>query len=211
MRLKAVLLAVALLLSVPAAFSQNQATDKTLVTIRPQMAMQGLDPMNPTGVHVIGTGSSGDAIMRQITIANYTTKTVTSLEYAYRVSTPVGCTDSTLPVRWETASADNINLAPGGEAQIDAPRSLSASGSSKQLAEAADRSKTPVVLVTVGVLRVNFSDGSTWADDEALQHNTFDNGRAEKENGCHSPTPAEIRAKQMRAKAAQTGAADPQK
>jgi len=50
MRLKAVLLAVALLLSVPAAFSQNQTTDKTLVAIRPQMAMQGLDPMNPTGV-----------------------------------------------------------------------------------------------------------------------------------------------------------------
>jgi len=31
--------------------------------------------MNPTGVHVVGTGPSGDAIMRQITIANYTNKT----------------------------------------------------------------------------------------------------------------------------------------
>jgi hypothetical protein len=201
MQRKAVLLAVVLPLAVPAAFSQSN--DNTLVTIRPQWAVQGLDPMNPTGVHITGTGTSGDAIMRQITIANYTNKTVTSLEYAYRVSTPVGCTDSTLPVRWETASADNINLAPGCEAQIDAPRSLSASGSSKQLAEAADRSKTPVVLVTVGVLRVNFSDGSTSADDEALQPNTFDNGRAEKEAGCHATTPEELRAKQMRAKSAQ--------
>jgi len=31
-------------------------------------------------------------------------------------------------------------------------------------------------------LKVNFSDGSTWSDNEALQHNTFDNGRAEKES-----------------------------
>jgi hypothetical protein len=194
MRSKAVLLAVALLLSVPAAFSQTKTTDMTLVTIRPQWAMQGLDPVNPTGVHVIGTGPSGDAIMRQITVANYTTKTVTSLVYGWRTSTPLGCTDSTLPVGWQTASA-KLTIAPGGEAQIDAPASLSASGTSKQLAEAADRNKTPVVLVTVGLLKVNFSDGSTWADDEAQQHNTFDNGRAEKENGCHSPTPAEIRAK----------------
>ena len=45
------------------------------------------------------------------------------------------CTDSTLPVGWEMASAELI-IAPGGEAQIDASASLSASGTSKQLAEA---------------------------------------------------------------------------
>jgi hypothetical protein len=210
MRSKAVLLAVALLLSVPAAFSQTQTTDKTLVTIHPHGAMQGFDPMNPTGVHVIGTGPSGDAIMRQIIIGNYTTKTVTSLEYAWRTSTPLGCTDSTLPVGWETASV-KLTIAPGDEAQIDAPASLSAPGTSKQLAETADRTKTPVVLVTVGLLKVNFSDGSTWSDDEALQHNTFDNSRAEKDYGCHSLTPAELRAKQIRVKAAQTAAGDPQR
>jgi len=134
MRSRAVLLAVALLL-VSAAIPQIQAADKTLVAIRTQWAMQGLDPMNPTGIHVIGTGPSGDAIMRQITIAKYTTKTVTSLEYGWRTSTPLGCTDSTLPVGWKTAIAE-LTIAPGGEAQIDASASLSASGTSKQLAEA---------------------------------------------------------------------------
>jgi hypothetical protein len=55
----------------------------------------------------------------------------------------------------------------------------------------------------VGLLKVNFSDGSTWRDDQAVQSKNFDNGLAEKENGCRSPTPAELRAKQMRAKTAQ--------
>jgi len=65
-----------------------------------------------------------------------------------------------LPVGWKTAIAE-LTIAPGGGAQIDAPASLSASEISKQLAEAADRSKTPVMLVTVGLLKLNFSDGST--------------------------------------------------
>jgi hypothetical protein len=57
MRLKAVLLAVALLL-VPTAFSQSD--DNTLVTIQPRIALQGFNPMNPTGVHINGHGAGGE-------------------------------------------------------------------------------------------------------------------------------------------------------
>ena len=47
---------------------------------------------------------------------------------------------------------------------------------------------TPVVLVTIGLLKVNFADGATWSDDEAINSETLDHGRAGKETKCHSPT-----------------------
>src|SRR5215469_3897578 len=125
------------------------------------MAMQGFDPMNPTGVHVISTGPSGDAVMRQITIANYTSKTVASVDYGWRISAPLGCNESTLPVRWETATA-TVSIAPNAAAKIPVPDTLSHSGSSMELANQARNSHAPAVLVTVGLLKVTFTDGSTW-------------------------------------------------
>jgi hypothetical protein len=203
MQRKAVLLAVALLL-LPAAFSQSN--DNTLVTIQPRMALQGFNAMNPTGVHVNGTTMGGESnastLISQFAVMNYTNKTVTSLEYGWRISTPLGCTDSTLPVRWETADA-RVTIAPNAEANIKPPDSLSRPGTSNELAEQARNSHTPVVLVTIGLLKVNFSDGSSWTDDHAAQSNNFDNGLAEKETGCHATTLEEVRAKQMRAKATQ--------
>lgn len=106
-----------------------------------------------------------------------------------------------LPVRWETTSA-NLNIAPGAEVNVKMPDSLSRPGTANEMAAEARNSHAPVVLVTIGLLKVNFSDGSTWSDDQAAQSNNFDNGRAEKETGCHAPTPEEIRAR-MQAKTTQ--------
>jgi hypothetical protein len=33
-------------------------------------------------------------------------------------------------------------------------------------------------------VRVTFSDDSTWSDEEAVDRNTFDNGRAEQTEHC---------------------------
>jgi hypothetical protein len=72
-------------------------------------------------------------------VAYYTNKTVTSLEYGWRISTPLGCTDSTLPVHWETADAA-VTIAPNAEANIKPPDSLSRPGASNELAAEAQNS-----------------------------------------------------------------------
>lgn len=48
--------------------------------------------------------------------------------------------------------------------------------------------KTPVLLVTVGIVKVTFADGSTWSDDEAQQRNTWDNNFHKKHDGCEVHT-----------------------
>jgi hypothetical protein len=55
------------------------------------------------------------------------------------------------------------------------------------LAAEARANKTPVVLVTIGIVKVTFADGSTWSDDEAVERNTFDSSSYEKRENCHSP------------------------
>ena len=147
--------------------------------------------MHPNAVGhpvITGTGSSGDALMEQFIVTNYSTKRVEAIECGWRTSAPVACSGSTLPVGWQTAKA-NINIAPGAEATITTPKSLSASGSSKNLAEQADAHKTPVVLVVVGIVMATYADGSTWVDDEAVNGENFDNGKAEQSEGCYAPTP----------------------
>jgi hypothetical protein len=42
-----------------------------------------------------------------------------------------------------------------------------------------------VVLVTIGIVKVTFADGTTWSDDEAVERNTFDSSSYEKQEGCH--------------------------
>jgi hypothetical protein len=183
MQRKAVLLAVALLL-VAAAISQN-----TGVTIKPRMALQGADPMNPVAaapgapVRVYGTSMDTNTIISRMTVMNYSGKTATSLEYGWRISAPTACSGSTLPVRWQTATA-NVNIPPGAEAEIHTPESLSRNGAAPELAAQARATNTQVVLVTIGIVRVNFADGSTWVDQEAIDRNTFDDNRADQKEGC---------------------------
>jgi hypothetical protein len=42
---------------------------------------------------------------------------------------------------------------------------------------------TPVVLITIGIVRVTFTDGSTWVDQEAVDRHTFDDNLIDKEQG----------------------------
>jgi hypothetical protein len=124
------------------------------------------------------------SLMNKLTITNYSTKAVASVEYGWRVSAPASCTDTVLPARWETATA-NVSIAPnGGEAEVVVPESLSRKGSSEDLAAEARATNTPVALVTIGIVTVTFADGSTWTDNEAVERHMFDKGRAEREESC---------------------------
>jgi len=49
--------------------------------------------------------------------------------------------------------------------------------SAKEPANEARANNTPVVLVTVGILKATYGDRSAWRDKEALERNIFDDGR----------------------------------
>jgi hypothetical protein len=177
-------LAVSLLLPVPAVFSRDTSI---VVNIRSHFALQGFNLMNPAAVgHPVITGYAmiTDVIISQFAVTNYAAKPVESIDYGWRISAPTACGDSTLPVRWETATA-KVNIAPGAEASITPPESLSRIGTAHGLAAETGANKTPVVLVTIGIVKVTFADGSTWSDDEAAERNTFDSNSYEKQEGCH--------------------------
>ena len=40
-----------------------------------------------------------------------------------------------------------------------------------------------MVLITIGIVRVTFTDGSTWVDQEAVDRHTFDDNLIDKEQG----------------------------
>lgn len=186
--MKKLVLAVSLLL-VPLAFTQTLPPDQS-VTIKPQWALQGFNPLNPSAVThpvITATSMNTNAVLSQFTVTNYSAKAVTSIEYGWRIDAPTACSNSTFPLRWETASAD-VNIPPGAEANITAAESLSRTGAAPELAAQARASNTPVVLVTIGIVKVTFADGSTWSDDEAVQRNTWDSNYYEKHEGCHPPT-----------------------
>ena len=190
MKGKSLLLAVSFLLLLVLAASAQPQPNPTLVKIMPHWAQQGFNPLNPSAVgHPVITANAmmANAIMNRFTITNYSKKAVTSIEYGWRISAPAACADSTFPVHWETASA-NVSIAPGAEANITTAESLSRDGAAKDLAEQAQAANTPVVLVTVGIVKATFADGTTWTDDEALERNTFDGNLYEKHEGCQSPT-----------------------
>jgi hypothetical protein len=185
----AVLSAVALLL-VPAAISQTQVNTSGGVIISPHAALQEADPMNSAGpggapVRVHGTITEANTIVSRITVMNYSGKTVTSLEYGWRTSAPRACANSSLPAKWETAEA-TVNITTGDKATIKTVDALSKRGVAPELAAQARANNTPVVLVTIGIVKVTFADGSTWTDDEAVERNMFDNDLMEKQEACHS-------------------------
>ena len=159
-----------------------------VVAIHPHFAQQGFNPLNPAAVgHPVITGNSvaNDVLLTAFTVTNYSTKTVTSVEYAWRIAAPSACSDSTLPVSFDSRVA-NLKIAPGAEVTIAAPSVLSGAGTAKVLARRATANRAPVVIVTVGILQVIYADGSTWTDKEAIDSENFDNGRAEKEDSCHA-------------------------
>jgi hypothetical protein len=55
--------------------------------------------------------------------------------------------------------------------------------------------KTRIVLVTFGIVKVTFADGSTWSDNGEVEYNSFDGNLYEKQEGCHSPTVSEVQKK----------------
>jgi hypothetical protein len=178
------------------AFAQSPL-DTQLIKISPQLAQQGLDPLHPNAVgHPVITGNSMNVntVISQFTVTNYAAKTVTSIEYGWRIAAPAACSTSTLPVHWETATV-NVNIPPAAEVDITTVESLSRTGSAPDLAAQARANHTSVVLVTIGLLKVTYADSSTWSDDEAVNSQNFDNGRAEKVSDCHVPTPKELQGK----------------
>nr|UXE41681.1 hypothetical protein Hi04_10k_c5966_00014 [uncultured bacterium] len=171
-----------------------------VVYILPRLAQQGYLPLNPAAVdHPVITSktTSKGSVLSQFTITNYSSKTVTSIEYGWRVSAPSACSGSTLQVHWDTATVE-VTIDPGAEAQIATPDALSRAGSAKKLADEARATNTPVVLVTLGILKATYSDRSAWKDKEALKRNIFDDGRVEKQEGC----PSSMRPRQSPAPAA---------
>ena len=65
-----------------------------------------------------------------------------------------------MSVRWQTATA-NVNIPPSAQAKVDIVESLSRNGAAPELAEQARATNTPVVLVTIGIVKATFADGST--------------------------------------------------
>ena len=195
--MKTLLLAVSLLL-VPLAFTQTLSRDQG-VTIRPRTALQGFNPMNPSAVGhpvITSTGPSGDALLKQFTVTNYSAKAVTFIEYGWRISAPAACSSSTqtLPVKWDTATV-NVNIASGAEAHITTAESLGRTGAAPDLVAQARATNTPVVQVTIGIVQATFADGSTWTDNDALERNTFDNNLHDKKEGCQLSTVSEMQKK----------------
>ncbi len=193
------LLAVSLLLLAPAAFPQANS-NTTGVTIRRDVALQGADPANPAlpkgaPVRVYGTAVGDNNLMTRITVANNSTKAVSSIQYGWRISSATACTGSTLPVRWDTATVKFSSFAPGTRVELDTPESLSRQGSVLDLAREAFASRASVVLITVGIVKVTFADGSTWADDEAMRTSNFDGDLHERMNDCHGPIVSEMQHK----------------
>ena len=91
-----------------------------VVYILPQLAEQGYDPLNPAAVaHPVITRktTSKGSILSQFTVTNYSSKTVTSIEYGWRVSAPSACSMSTLQAHWDTATVE-VTIGPGAEAHI---------------------------------------------------------------------------------------------
>jgi hypothetical protein len=186
------LLAAVFFALVLAAFSQVLQPSMLYVSIRPRPAVQAFDPLRPTGVKITGMEMQAHSLLNKIAITNYSTKAVTSIEYGWRISAPESCADTKLPPRWDTATA-NVSVAPnGGEGEVAVPESLNRAGASEDLAAEARASNTPVVLVTVGLVKVTFADGSTWSDDEAVERHLFDNGRAEQEESCVVSAPPNV-------------------
>jgi len=184
MKGKLLLLAVSLLLLLASATSaQSQPNQPTKISWH--FACQGFNPVHPAamGHPVITNYATLKNTMSQFTVTNYSAKAVTSVEYGWRIAAPTGCTDSKMSVRWETAKAD-VNLAAGAEVTINTPEALSKEGSADDLVAQARVTNTPVVLVTIGIVKVTFADGTTWTDKEAVEHNTFDSNYYEKNEPC---------------------------
>ena len=192
------LLCLLSLLLITAAFPQAGLDPNTTgVVVRRQIALQGADPANPAApkgapVRVYDTTGGGGILLSRITVANNSKKTVTALEYGWRIAAPTACNESTFPARWGTAIVRLNRLSPGEQIELDTPKSLSREGSESDLATEARAHKASVVLVTVGILWVTFADGSPWKDKDALQSKTFDGGLYEKENDCHAPAVSEM-------------------
>lgn len=128
-----------------------------------------------------------------MTVMNNSGKTVTSLEYAWRIAPAKACASSMQP-SWETASVD-VTILPNEEASINLPKTLSEQGAAPDLAKEARSTQTKVVVVTIGILKVRYGDGSDWSDDEAERNHLFDQGAAERAERCHVPTAKEMQAK----------------
>lgn len=159
------------------------------IALQTNFAMQGFNPLNPTAVgHPVITGKAqtADQLLGYFVVTNYAKKAVVAIEYGWRIAAPLTCLDSTLPASWDKATVE-ITIASGAEATIPAPAELSASGSSKRLADLAYVNKTPVVLIIVGLLRVTYADGSQWSDEQAISRQIFDGGMHEKIEQCQKP------------------------
>jgi hypothetical protein len=164
-------------------YAQNRVTIKTTT------AVQGFNPLNPNASsHPVITAKSqtADQLLGDFTVTNYATKEVTSLTYGWRIAAPATCQGSSLPPFWQEERV-TVSIPAGKSAVIDGPKDLNAEGTAKQLAENADLHRTPVVLITVGLLTVTYSDGTFWKDDKATTTHTFDGGMGEKLDECKSP------------------------
>lgn len=171
-----------LLVLVASALAQNSITIKTIT------AMQGFNPLNPAAIgHPVITGKSQlpDQLLGSFTVTNYSAKTVSSLTYGWRISAPLSCQSNLRPF-WQEEKV-SVEIKPQANITLDGPKDLNEPGTSKRLAEMADVHKAQVVLVTVGLLEVNYADGSIWRDEDAIRSRSFDRGVNEKTDLCAPP------------------------
>jgi hypothetical protein len=178
MRSKGILLAVALLL-VLAASSQVPRLIHAMPTVTFKALMAHIDVFANVKVSEV---AQGRGLVTRIRVNNYTDKTVRSIEYGWRIAAPAACTNAMTP-HWETATVDVV-IPPHGEVRLTPVESLSSFSAKQEVAARAEATHTPVVLVTVGILKATFTDGSTWLDDNAAESQMFDGGAWEKRERC---------------------------
>jgi hypothetical protein len=170
-----------------------QAQPQSAVTISPRITTQGADLLHPDApsgppVRIISQVAPSGVIVSAITLVNHSSKTAVEVEYGWRIAEAAACSGSSLEPRWETASAAVKLFPDGDEVSIKVAPPLSQPGSATKLADQARAANTDVVVVTIGILKVRFADGSTWMDSEAAQNKMFDNGEQEKAATCNLPT-----------------------
>jgi hypothetical protein len=177
------------LIALPA---QAQQKSNSTVFITTQPALQGANPAHPAAsdppVRIMGQTTANLTLMTRFQVRNSSANAVVWVQYGWRVAPAEGCMDSSLQPRWDTAEVDVNIPGNGGEVDVKAPPVLSKIGSVAALSEEGRLTKTDVVVVTIGILKVRFEDGSTWSDNEAEQNHIWDQGRLEKDIGCHGTT-----------------------
>lgn len=156
------------------------------VTIVVHPALQGYKYLDPPGVdHPVITSATHNSqqLMEQLEVTNYSTKEVVEVKYGWRIAGSAKCTAHHFPAKWGVKE-EKVVIPPGKAVALFPSQPLTTNAYLHQLIDEADLANAHVVVVTIGILKVDYADGTSWEDKEAGPKNMFDGGTAEILQSC---------------------------